>query len=114
MDTTRQGFISFEQWLEFTYAHVCEKVRGLGEAAVSKPPIEPGSMTRSEFVAFCRMAMSDKSSNEYEALYQFLLKCFVTADNDYDGKVDLEEFDMMVELAAKDVRRLGLAPTHKQ
>merc|ERR1719284_2265890 len=109
-----QGSVSFEQWLEFTYTHVCAKVRGLGEAAVPKPRMKPSSMSRSEFVAFCRRAMSDKSSQEYEALYQFLLQCFTVADSDYDGKVDAEEFDMMVELAAKDVRRLGLAPTHKQ
>merc|ERR1719382_873786 len=71
-------------------------------------------MSRSEFVAFCRRATNDASSQEHEALYQFLLQCFAAADNDYDGKVDIEEFDMMVELAAMDVRRLGLAPTHKE
>merc|ERR1719410_2289723 len=114
MDTVKQGYISFEQWLEFTYAHVCDKVRQLGDDAVQLPVMQPSNMSRSEFVAFCRQATADKSSQEYDALYQFLLQCFITADNDYDGKVDIEEFDMMVELAAKDVRRLGLAPTHKQ
>lgn len=114
MDTANQGYISFEQWLEFTYSHVCEKVRGLADAATPVALMQPSNMSRSEFVAFCRRATNDASSQEYEALYQFLLQCFTVADNDYDGKVDVEEFDMMVELAAKDVRRLGLAPTHKQ
>merc|ERR1712224_771614 len=72
------------------------------------------SMGRAQFIAFARLAVTDRSSPEFERLYQFLLDCFSAADNDYDGKVDAEEFDMMVELAAKDVRRLGLAPTHKQ
>jgi Ca2+-binding EF-hand superfamily protein len=71
-------------------------------------------MSRDEFIAFSRGATSDKSSPEYAQLYQFLLDCFRSADSDYDGKVSVEEFDMMVELAARDVRRLGLAPTHKQ
>merc|ERR1719194_331629 len=71
-------------------------------------------MGRSQFIAFCSKATSDSTSSEAENLYQFLLNCFSMADNDFDGKVDLEEFDMMVELAAKDVRRLGLAPTHEQ
>merc|ERR1719235_2775736 len=71
-------------------------------------------MGRAQFIAFARLAVTDKSSPEFEQLYQFLLECFTAADNDYDGKVDVEEFDMMVELAAKDVRRLDLAPTHKQ
>merc|ERR1719410_122309 len=71
-------------------------------------------MSRNEFLMFCRAATSNKNGPEFEQLFQFLLQCFLIADNDYDGKVDAEEFDMMVELAAKDVRRLGLAPTHKQ
>jgi len=128
MDTTGQGFISFEQWLDFTYAHVCKKTDELQKKATSAGGVQSDThesvrevyqdefetMGRSQFIAFCSKATSDSTSSEAEKLYQFLLKCFSMADNDFDGKVDLEEFDMMVELAAKDVRRLGLAPTHKQ
>ena len=37
-----------------------------------------------------------------------MLECFTAADTEYDGKVDAAELDMMVELAAKNVRRLNL------
>jgi len=37
-----------------------------------------------------------------------VLECPTAAGNDYDGKVAAAEFDMMVELAAKNVRRLNL------
>merc|ERR1719316_1075485 len=122
MNKSRSGKICFEEWLEFTYAHVCDKVRGLAtheEGAYgfdqrSDEVASFESMGRAQFIAFARLAVTDRSSPEFEQLYQFLLECFTAADNDYDGKVDAEEFDMMVELAAKDVRRLGLAPTHKQ
>ena len=42
-------------------------------------------------------------------LYTFVLENSMAAGNDYDGKVAAAEFDMMVELAAKNVRRLILA-----
>merc|ERR1719277_375134 len=114
MDADKSGYISFEEWLEFTYAHVCEKVRQVKSTKGFEQGYSLHTMSREEFIAFSRKATSDLSSPEYAKLYQFLLDCFRSADNDYDGKVDVEEFDMMVELAAKDVRRLGLAPTHKQ
>merc|ERR1712224_52021 len=37
MDTARQGFISFEQWLDFTYEHVCQKAAELNVQASSSP-----------------------------------------------------------------------------
>merc|ERR1719440_1163994 len=33
MDADKSGYISFEEWLEFTYLHVCEKVRGVAASA---------------------------------------------------------------------------------
>merc|ERR1719410_2971789 len=122
MDASKTGKISFNEWLEFTYVHVCDKVKsvapskevahGFDQACEEVNSFE--RMGRAQFIAFARLAVTDKSSPEFEKLYQFLLECFTSADNDYDGKVDVEEFDTMVELAARDVRRLGLAPTHKQ
>merc|ERR1719393_1156153 len=80
----------------------------------ASPNLRTSLAASSTIMSNSSAATGDKSSPEFEQLYQFLLECFTAADNDYDGKVDAEEFDMMVELAAKDVRRLGLAPTHKQ
>merc|ERR1719181_1647218 len=119
IDSNRLGYITFGDWLEFTYAHVVDKTAELANSRTMAPEQETVTaslekMRRSEFISFCRAATGDRSSPEFERLYQFLLECFSAADNDYDGKVDAEEFDMMVELAARDVRRLGLAPTHKQ
>merc|ERR1719410_1880310 len=48
-------------------------------------------MSRNEFLMFCRAATSNKNGPEFEQLFQFLLQCFLIADNDYDGKVDAEE-----------------------
>ena len=36
-----------------------------------------------------------------------LLQCFLADDSDYDGQVNSEESDMMVEIAAKDVMQVS-------
>jgi len=66
--------------------------------------------TREEFVNFVRQAVSDKTSDAYVELYQFLLGCFVRADKSYTGKVSLENFDALIEEAAALPRRYGFAP----
>ena len=37
----------------------------------------------------------------HEELYQFLVTCFVRADVNMDGRVEVSEFDRMVEEAAE-------------
>ena len=52
-----------------------------------------------------------RPSHEFNELYQLLLMRFTWADNDFDGKIRLRDFDAMVELAANLPSRFGFAPT---
>merc|ERR1719436_1421727 len=67
--------------------------------------------SREAFVTFIKRAAQFQHSQEYQELYQFLLKCFTAADSDFDGKVGLADFDAMVEVAAALPRRFGFAPS---
>jgi len=67
-------------------------------------------MTREEFIVFVRQAMHDHKSPSYVQLYQFLVQCFVRADTSLEGKVNVENFDRMIEEAAELPRRYGYAP----
>jgi len=60
-------------------------------------------------VNFITRASKAHTTKEYHEICQFLLKCFTAADNDFDGKVGLEDFDAMVEVAASMRRRFGFA-----
>ena len=51
-----------------------------------------------------------KETAEFKEFYRFLMECFMEADQDRDGKVNLTEFDQMVEKAAAYPRSHGLAP----
>jgi len=56
--------------------------------------------SKQEFVAFMKRAVSSNIDDCYIELYNLLLRSFVAADVDLDGKVDGSEFDGMIEAAA--------------
>merc|ERR1712083_785001 len=55
--------------------------------------------TKQEFVQWVKRAVST-SDDCYIELYNLLLRCYVAADVDMDGKVDGGEFSGMIEAAA--------------
>mmetsp|Transcript_106089 Transcript_106089/g.330912 ORF Transcript_106089/g.330912 Transcript_106089/m.330912 type:complete len:463 (+) Transcript_106089:87-1475(+) len=57
------------------------------------------------------VANGGKDSKEYKQMYNFLLKCFTDADNNFDGRVGYLEFDTLIDAAAFLPRRFGYAPT---
>ena len=102
IDTNHDGRISFDEWLKYATEHIVEKVAGL-----DRDPLVNGS--KQDFVYFLKEAMH-RDTEEYVELYFFLLKIFVMADTNKDGRVDHVEFDKMVETAVLAPRRHGLAP----
>jgi len=66
--------------------------------------------TKEEFIIFIRQAMDDHSSPSYVELNQFLISCFVRADKSMEGKVNVENFDRLVEESADLPRKYGYAP----
>lgn len=63
--------------------------------------------TKQEFVQFIKRAVSSTTDDCYIELYNLLLRCFVSADVDMDGKVDGGEFSGMIEAAAALPRQHG-------
>uniref|UniRef100_A0A7S0FRF0 EF-hand domain-containing protein n=1 Tax=Pyrodinium bahamense TaxID=73915 RepID=A0A7S0FRF0_9DINO len=67
---------------------------------------------KGQFIQFVlALANGGKSSKEYKQMYQFLLKCFTDADNNFDGRVGYLEFEMLIDAAAFLPRRFGYAPS---
>jgi len=67
--------------------------------------------SREEFIVFIRQAVNDKTSDSYTELYNFLVNCFARADNKLEGRVYINQFDVLVEEAAELPRKYGYAPT---
>jgi len=108
MDKDQSGKIGMEEWVEFTMAHIAEKVRTMQPDTVDFAALERSS--QEEFVAFLELAMQNRHSEQFKALYEHLFKTFVEQDVMVKGAINFEEFDLLIEEAAKAPRTLRLAP----
>jgi len=123
MDADGSGYIGFEEWLQFAYSHICEKAATLDHSLPGTAPptmrragprgltIAHANQSKELFGHFIHNATSNKASSEYKELYNFLLKTFVESDRDFDGAIDADDFDIMVERAGAMPRKWGFAPT---
>lgn len=105
IDADGNGKISFDEWLTYCYDHICEKTKSLDIATVD-PPVN----TKDKFKDFVIKAASSRRTPEYKDLYLLLLKEFVAADADMDGKISVQEFDVIIDRAAEYPRKFGFAP----
>jgi len=106
INTSGNGTIHFDEWLNWSYQHICKKASTLSLAdAQSKM-----EKSAPDFKAWIIAAAKSRESSEYKELYHFLHECFMRADVKQTGLIDAEEFDKMVELAAAAPRRFGYAP----
>jgi len=100
-------FVSFSTWLEYVLGHIKEKAAQLRD--VDKR--SPWDSTKEEFRNFVICAARSRQTQEFKQFYYFVLKCFTDADNDMDGRIDAQQFDRVIDIAAAAPRRWGLAPT---
>jgi Ca2+-binding EF-hand superfamily protein len=101
------GYIAFDEWLEWSYNHISEKSKLLDESKADSKM----NTGKEDFKAFIIAATKSRHSHEYKELYHFLQDCFTKADEDHDGRVGHHEFDKMIEIAAAAPRRFGFAPS---
>jgi hypothetical protein len=108
MDTDQSGKIGMEEWVQFSMSHIAEKVRTLHPDTVDFSALEKS--TPEEFVSFLELAMQNRHSEEFKGLFEHLFKTFVEQDVMMKGTINFEEFDLLVEEAARAPRSLRLAP----
>merc|ERR1712038_1695563 len=63
--------------------------------------------SKDEFIYFMQRATEDTSNDCYIELYNILLRAFISADKDFDGKVDEGEFEGMISAAAAFPQKFG-------
>ncbi len=105
MDRDKVGYITLEEWISFATDHIARKMSHIPKDHLGGSE----NVSKEDFIAFIKRAVI-KDTPEYRQLYFFLLKAFRAGDVDKDGKVGLDDFDRMIEMAAEAPRRFGLAP----
>ena len=108
MDTTRSGMIGLEDWVRYAMDHIAGKVRTMKDT-LDFQHLE--SRSPDDFVRYCEVALSNPHSEEYKSLYEHLFKTFVESDVEENGAIRRQQFDGLIEDAAKAPRVLGLAPS---
>lgn len=112
MDKHRRGAIGMEEWVAFAMEHIAGKVRAMDPNTVDFAHLS--RVSPDAFVQYCDVATTNKHSEQYKSLYEHLFKVFVESDVEEKGKVHFENFDRLIEDAAKAPRDVGLAPqTHQ-
>merc|ERR1712130_1086766 len=72
------------------------------------------SENKISYARFIKAAAGSTSSPEYRILYNFLLKCFTDADRDFNGRIDVSEFDNLIEVASAAPRQKMFAAMDKE
>ena len=54
-----------------------------------------------DFVRYCSFAVSNRGSEEYKSLYEHLFKTFVESNVEENGAIRRNQFDVLIEDAAK-------------
>merc|ERR1712070_366882 len=108
MDTDNSGKIGLEEWGKFAIGHITEKGRTMNNV-LDFQHLEMRS--QDEFVNYCAAAVSNPGSEEYKSLYEHLLKTFVESDVEEAGAIRRQQFDILIEDAARAPRVVGLGPT---
>jgi len=123
IDRDGGGTISFDEFLGWAMEHIKGKVTGGVKAeyqpmsiaedaslAAKNLPIYDEASSPADFATFCKTAVTDKSSPEYEKMYYHLLRCFTSADTTHNGLISASDFDALVDVAAAAPRKFGFAP----
>lgn len=108
VDTEKKNAVGIDNWIQYAFGHISEKIKTMPMRTMDFENLQ--ATGKSGFLKFLKTAVSDKSSVEYQELYQFLFKNFVLADSDQKGSVTFQQFDLLVELSANAPRSLDLAP----
>lgn len=113
MDSDKNGVITFDEFLKFYRVHIKAKLINYDPlyALEQREITELPDMSKNELLSFLNKALKEGVSVESRMLYNHLLKCFLDADGDFDGKINKYEFSGLVDRAAILPRKHGLAPT---
>merc|ERR1712125_170639 len=66
--------------------------------------------SEAEYLGFIERAVAVEGSYERASFYNFILNCFVEADESCSGRVTQDQFDKLLTRAASVPRHFGLAP----
>lgn len=109
-DGTPKGKIAMYQFIRWARQHIAAKAPQIGDMQGDVALRHVEDYTVEEYVAWLDQAVNNPDSGASANLYNYLLTSFVEADEGGKGRISLEEFDRLIDIAAKTPRFFKLAP----
>jgi len=103
-----RGVLGLDQFVEWSFDHVRTKVGKIPAKDVGLYAVQDYS--EAEYLDFVKRAVNNPGSYEHASFYNFILNCFVEADEQCEGRVTYDQFDKLLSRAATVPRHFGLAP----
>merc|ERR1712125_148705 len=103
-----RGVLSLDQFVEWANAHVVSAIPKIPTGDVGLYQVEDYS--EEEYIGLVERAVNNPGSYEHASFYNFILNCFVEADEQCEGRITYDQFDKLLTRAAVVPRHFGLAP----
>merc|ERR1712176_229710 len=103
-----RGVLGLDQFVEWAFEHVVAKVGKVPDKDVGLYHVQDYS--EAEYLDFIARAVNNDGSYERSSFYNFILNCFVEADEQCEGRITQDQFDKLLTRAATVPRHFGLAP----
>jgi len=103
-----RGVLGLDQFVEWAQDHVAGRVTRVPAKDVGLYHVQDYS--EEEYLGFIERAVNVPGSYECSSFYNFILNCFVEADESCSGRVSQDQFDKLLTRAATVPRHFGLAP----
>jgi len=103
-----RGVLGLDQFVEWAFDHVISKIGKVPAKDVGLYQVQDYS--EEEYIGFVERAVNNPGSYEHASFYNFILNCFVEADEQCEGRVTYDQFDKLLTRAAVVPRHFGLAP----
>merc|ERR1712019_66284 len=103
-----RGVLGLDQFVEWAFDHVISKIGKVPANDVGLYQVQ--DYTEQEYIGFVERAVNNPGSYEHASFYNFILNCFVEADEQCEGRITYDQFDKLLSRAATVPRHFGLAP----
>jgi len=105
-----RGKISMTQFVQWAQTHLAGKAPQLTRTDGDVALRHPGGYTVDEYTVFLAKAVNNPQSGAAAGFYNYLLTIFIEADEACQGKIDFDNFNKLIDVAAKTPRFFQLAP----
>jgi hypothetical protein len=105
-----RGKIAMGQFVSWAQTHVVGQAPKLTATDGDVALRNPGAYTVDQYLVFLAKAVDNPQSGEAAGFYNYLLTSFIEADEGCGGKIAFDDFNKLIDVAAKTPRFFQLAP----